>query len=719
MVNQGDEHMMHSRATIAASTLLLASLSLFVRPDDPPLQYPHTPHGQQVDNYFGTLVRDPFRWLEADTAKAVAEWVAQENSVTSSYLEKIPFRAQLKARLEEIYNYPKYSAPMSRRGLTVFSRNNGLQNQSVLYLQHGRDGAPEVLIDPNTLSADGTARLAGYSFSLDMRYMAYGVSQGGSDWQDAYVMEVATRKVLPERLRWLKFSSYEWKGNGFYYSRFDAPADTARALTATNENQRVYFHRVGTDQIQDPLVFADPAHPRRFNSVGTTDDERFEVLYISDPFTGKRGNALYVRNAAKGEESFRAIVTGFDDNISVVDNFGDSLLVRTDRGAPNSKVVLLDPLHPEESHWTVVLPEKPDPLRSVGTAGGKIFASYMKDVASTAGVYDRWGKLENNIAFPTFGTVAGLDGEREDSTIFYTFTSFTFPTTIYEYNLRTRSSTLFRAPELKFNPDAYATAQVFYRSKDGTRIPMFIVHKKGIELNGRNPTLLYGYGGFNISTRPTFDPLLIPLLDQGVIYASPNIRGGSEYGEKWHEAGTKLMKQNVFDDFIAAAEWLIANRYTNASRLAVKGGSNGGLLVGAFMTQRPALCKVALPAVGVMDMLRFQKFTIGWNWVADYGSSDDSTQCRAILKYSPLHNLKPESYPATLVTTADHDDRVVPAHSFKFIATLQENQRGPNPVLIRIETQSGHGASSTTKRLEETADVYAFMLYNLRVTPTF
>lgn len=711
--------MTHSRAKIVATSLLLALLSVCVKAQDSPLQYPSTPHGNQVDNYFGTSVPDPFRWLEEDTAKAVAGWVEQQNSVTSSYLDKIPFRMQLKARLEEIYNYPKYSAPTKRRGLTVFSKNDGLQNQSVLYLQQGRDGVPEVLIDPNALSADGTVRLAGYSFSRDMRYMAYGLSRGGSDWQDAYVMEVATRKVFPERLRWLKFSSYEWKGNGFYYSRFDAPADSSRALTATNENQRVYFHRVGTDQNQDPLVFADAAHPRRFHSVGTTDDERFEILYISDPSTGKRGNALYVRNAAKGEQTFRAIMTTFDDNISVVDNFGDSLLVRSDRGAPNGKLVLLDPLHPEEAHWTVVLPEKTDPLRSVGTAGGKIFASYMKDVASTAGVYDRKGKLENEIAFPTFGAVSGLGGEPEDSTIFYTFTSFTFPTTIYEYNLRARTSTLFRAPEVKFNPGAYETSQIFYQSKDGTRIPMFIVHKAGIPLNGVNPVLLYGYGGFNISTRPGFDPLLIPLLDQGVVYASPNIRGGSEYGEKWHEAGTKLRKQNVFDDFIAAAEWLIAHNFTNPGRLAVRGGSNGGLLVGAFMTQRPALCKVALPAVGVMDMLRFQKFTIGWNWVADYGSSDDSTQFRAILKYSPLQNLRPNSYPATLVTTADHDDRVVPAHSFKFIAALQENQRGPNPVLIRIETKSGHGASSTTKRLEETADVYAFMLYNLGVTPTF
>jgi prolyl oligopeptidase len=704
------------RSAFAAVLLLLTS-PLYAQ--DPPPQYPATPHGNQVDEYFGTRLPDPFRWLEEDTAKAVAEWVTRQNNVTFSYLERIPFRARLKARLEEIYNYPKYSAPMKRLGLTVFLRNDGLQNQSVLYIQRGRDGTPEVLIDPNALSADGTARLAGYSFSRDMRFMAYGLSRGGSDWQDVYVMEVATRENLPGRLRWLKFSSYQWKGNGFYYSRFDAPADTARALTATNENQRVYFHRAGTDQREDQLVFADPVHPRRFHAVGTTDDERFEVLTISDPSTGKRGNALYVRNAAKGEQSFRALITTFDDNFSVVDNIGESLLVRTDRRAPNGKVVLLDPLHPEEEHWTVVLPEKTEPLRGVGTAGGKIFAAYMKDVASTAGVYDRTGTLENEISFPTFGAVSGLGGEPEDTTVFYTFTSFTFPTTIFEYNIRTRASTVFRAPEVKFDPRAYATSQVFYQSKDGTRVPMFIVHKAGITLNGKNPALLYGYGGFNISVRPAFDPLLIPLLDQGVVYASPNIRGGSEYGEKWHEAGTKLRKQNVFDDFIAAAEWLIANKYTEAGRLAIKGGSNGGLLVGAFMTQRPALCKVALPAVGVMDMLRFQKFTIGWNWVADYGSSDDSTQFRAILKYSPLHNLRPDSFPATLVTTADHDDRVVPAHSFKFIAALQENQKGPNPVLIRIQTRSGHGASSTTKRLEETADMYAFMLYNLGVTPLF
>jgi prolyl oligopeptidase len=701
------------------AAVLLVVLPVSLAAQITPLHYPATAHVNHVDNYFGTPVADPFRWLEQDTAKAVADWVAQENKVTFDYLERIPFRAQLKSRLEEVYNYPKYSAPYARHGLLVFSKNDGLQNQSVMYIQKGRQGTPEVLIDPNILSADGTIRLAGYSFSSDMRYMAYGLSHGGSDWREVFVMEVATRKVLPDHLRWLKFSSYDWKGHGFYYSRFDAPADTTRALTVANQNQSVWYHRVGTSQDQDSLVFADPAHPHRFHAVGTTDDQRFELLYISDPSTGRRGNALYLRDAARGETPFRPVITTFDDNVSVVDNFGDSLLIRTDRGAPNGKLVIVDSRHPEEQHWRVFLAEGPEPIRNVGTAGGKIFVATMKDVASRVFVCDHAGHVENEIAFPTFGTVSGLGGWPEDSTVFYTFTSFTFPTTIYEYHLRAMRTTVFRDPEVRFNPRDYQTSQVFYRTKDGTRIPMFIVQKAGIRHDGKNPALLYGYGGFNIAVVPSFDPLLIPLLDQGVVYASANLRGGSEYGEEWHQAGTKTRKQNVFDDYIAAAEWLIANGITSASRLAIRGASNGGLLVGAFMNQRPELCKVALPAVGVMDMLRFQKFTIGWNWVADYGSSDDSTQFQAILKYSPLHNLRPQAYPATLVTTADHDDRVVPAHSFKYIATLQEQQKGAAPVLIRIETQSGHGASSTTKRLEETADLYAFMLYNLGVTPKF
>jgi prolyl oligopeptidase len=552
-----------------------------------------------------------------------------------------------------------------------------------------------------------------------MRYMAYGISQGGSDWRDVFVMDVASRKPLPDHLRWVKFSSYAWQGNGFFYSRFDAPADTASALSASNDFQSVWYHRAGTGQDQDRLVFDDREHPKRFNDVGTTEDERFEILSIGDPASGRRGNALHVRDVRKGGKSFTPVVTSFDDRFEVIDDVGDALLVQTNRHAPNWKLLLIDPARPEESNWKVILPEKTEPLQSVGTAGGKIFAVYAKNVASHAYVYDSTGHLENEIPFPTYGAVYGLGGERGDSTVFYTFNSFTFPHTIYEYNIRTRGSSLFRGSEVKFDPRAYTTTQVFCTSKDGTRVPMFLVHRNGVRPDGRNPVLLYGYGGFNISTDPEFDPLLIPLLDQGVIYASANIRGGSEYGEKWHEGGIKLRKQNVFDDFIGAAEWLIANRYTEPSRLAITGASNGGLLVGAVMTQRPDLFRVAIPEVGVMDMLKFQKFTIGWNWATDYGSSDDSTQFRYLYRYSPLHNIRESAYPATLATTADHDDRVVPAHTFKFIAALQENQRGPYPVLVRIDAKSGHHASNTMKEIEKTADIFSFILYNLGVKPKF
>jgi prolyl oligopeptidase len=466
-------------------------------------------------------------------------------------------------------------------------------------------------------------------------------------------------------------------------------------------------------------VFDDRKHPRRFNDVSTTEDERFEILSIGDPASGRRGNALYVRNVQKGETAFTPVVTSFDDEFDVIDDLGDGLLVQTNRHAPNWKLLWIDPAHPQERNWNVILPEKAEPLQRAGTGGGKIFAVYMKDVASRAYVYDSTGHYENEIPFPTYGTAYGLGGERGDSTVFYTFNSFTFPSAIFEYNIRTGASTLFRASEVKFDPSAYTTTQIFFMSRDGTRVPMFLVHRNGIRLDGRNPVLLYGYGGFNISTDPAFDPLLIPLLDQGVIYASANIRGGSEYGEKWHEGGMKLRKQNVFDDFIGAAEWLIANGYTTPSHLAIRGASNGGLLVGAVMTQRPELFSVAIPEVGVMDMLKYQKFTIGWNWATDYGSSDDSTQFRYIYRYSPLHNIRDSAYPATLATTADHDDRVVPAHTFKFMATLQEKQRGPSPVLLRIDTKSGHHASNTMKEIEKTADIYSFILYNLGVVPKF
>jgi len=698
---------------------ILSSFSPLLLGQNGPIRYPVTPKGRQVDTYFGTHVPDPYAWLEQDTSDAVAKWVAEENSVTNAYLGAIPFRAAMRERLEKEYDYPKYSAPFKRLGKYVFAKNSGLQNQDVLYIQEGREGTPRVLLDPNTLSADGAAVLAEYSFSKDMRYMAYGISQGGSDWRDVFVLDVATGKRLPDQLRWVKFSSFAWEGKGFFYSRYDAPADTASALTATNECESVWYHTVGTSQDRDRLVFDDRQHPRRLYFLVTSEDERYEVLGMNEPASGKRGNALFVRDVSKGDTSFWPLISSFDDEYDFIDDLGGGLLVQTNRDAPNWKLLRIDPANPEEKNWKVVLPESSDPLQSVGTAGGKLFAVYMKDVASRAFVYDSLGRRENEIPFPTYGTVSGLGGERADTAVFYTFNSFTFPSAIYEYNLRTGQSVLFRSSEVRFNPRDFTTSQVFYRSKDGTRVPMFLVHKNGVKQDGRNPVVLYGYGGFDISLVPEFNPLLIPLLQQGVIYASANIRGGSEYGEKWHEGGIKLHKQNVFDDFIGAAEWLIANRYTEPSMLAAWGHSNGGLLVGAVMTQRPDLFRVAIPEAGVLDMLKFPKFTIGWNWAPDYGSSDDSLEFRYLLRYSPLHNLREAAYPATLATTADHDDRVVPAHTFKFMATLQEKQSGRSPVLVRIDTNSGHFASNTTKEIAKVADIYSFILYNLGVVPHF
>ncbi|HTY57646.1 MAG TPA: S9 family peptidase, partial [Bacteroidota bacterium] len=524
------------------SPLLIVAACLAATPILPPaltgqvgtLRYPSTRKGPEVDVYFGTRVADPYSWLENDTSREVMEWVREENAVTGAYLAAIPFRGQLKARLEEAYNYPKYSSPFKKLGKYVYAKNDGLQNQSVLYIQDGPNGKPSVLLDPNTLSRDGTAALAGYTFSNDMRYMAYGISQGGSDWRDVYVMDVATRKPLPDHIRWVKFASYAWEGDGFFYSRFDAPTDSANALTSSNDFQSVWYHRVGTFQDQDRKIFDDRTHPRRFNEVETTEDERFEILSIADPAAGTRGNALYVRDVRKKGTSFVPVVTSFDDEFDVIDDLGERLLVQTNRHAPNWKLVSIDPSHPEERDWKVILPEAAEPLQGVSTAGGKIIAVYLKDVAARAFVYDATGHREAEVSFPTYGTASGFGGEPSDSTVFYTFSSFTFPRTIFEYNLRSRQSTLFRASEVKFDPHAYTTTQVFYASKDGTRIPMFLVSRNGITRNGKNPVLLYGYGGFNISIDPVFNPLLIPLLDQGFVYASANIRGGSEYGEKWH-----------------------------------------------------------------------------------------------------------------------------------------------------------------------------------------
>ncbi len=680
--------------------------------------YPATRKSDHVDVYHGVKVPDPYRWLEDDYSPETAKWVEAQNTVTFAYLEKIPFRAALKARLESLYDYERYSSPFRKGPYFFFGKNDGLQNQNVLYVQRGLSGTPEVLLDPNTWSPDGTVRLTAFSPSRDASRAVYGISRSGSDWQEYQVLDLATRKPLADKLEWIKVSGVAWHGDGFYYSRYPAP-QKGHELSAANVNHQVYYHRVGTPQSQDRLVYEDRANPQRFHIVETTEDERFAILTVSDRGRGKKGNSLYVRDLSAGQETFSPLIPEIgDDSFGVIDNVGDNLLVYTDRAAPNGRVVLIDPRNPAEANWKTILPEKPEPLEAATTAGGKLFTRYLKDVATRVSVHALDGTFENEVELPGLGTCGGFTGQRDDTVVFYTYTSFDTPPTIYRYDIATRKSELFRAPKVPgYDPSAFETKQVFYTSKDGTRVPMFLVHKRGLALNGNNPTLLYGYGGFNVVQAPSVSPLRLALLEQGFVYASANLRGGGEYGERWHEAGTKLKKQNVFDDFIAAAEWLIANKYTSPAKLAIQGGSNGGLLVGAVINQRPELFRVAIPQVGVMDMLRFHKFTIGWNWIADYGSSDNPEEFKALYAYSPLHNIKAMKYPATLVTTADHHDRVVPAPTFKYAATLQEKASPEKPVLIRIETKSGHGASSTQKAIETTADIYAFIFHNLGVVP--
>ena len=686
----------------------------------PAIVYPESKRGATVDDYFGTKVADPYRWLEQDAnVPEVASWVESQNKVTFAYLEGIPFRQKIKDRLMQLYNYPKYSAPARRGDYFFYTKNDGLQNQSVWYRQKGLDGTPEVLLDPNKLSADGTTRLGAVSLSRDGKYLGYGVSQGGSDWNDIYVIDVATKAVQPDHIEWMKASGISWQGDGFYYSRYPAP-EKGHELTTKNENHQVFYHKVGTQQSEDTLVYEDKANPQRFHGVGTSDDERFAFLSISDRGKGKKGNSVFYRDLSKADSKFMPIVAEIgDDSFGVIDNVGDKFLVFTDHKAPNGRVFLFDPKNPDEKNWQAVIPEKPEPLDNVNTVGGKLIVTYLKDVATRAYVYSLDGRLEREIKLPGLGTVGGFGGRNDDKFTFYTFTSLNSPGTIYKYDIATDKSSLFRQPEIPgFKSDDYETSQVFYASKDGTKIPMFLVHKKGLKLDGNNPTLLYGYGGFNIVNSPGFSSLRLALLEQGFVYASANMRGGGEYGEKWHEAGTKLKKQNVFDDFIAAAEFLIANKYTSPGKLAIHGVSNGGLLVGAVANQRPELYKAVIQQAGVMDMLRFHKFTIGWNWKADYGSSENEAEFKVLRAYSPIHNMQAGAkYPATLITTADHDDRVVPAHSFKYAAALQAAQGGDNPILIRIDTKSGHGASSTTKAIEQTADIYSFLMLNLGVNP--
>jgi prolyl oligopeptidase len=659
-------------------------------------------------------VADPYRWLEDENSAETAAWVAAENKVTFGYLGQIPFRAALRKRLAELYDYPRYGVPQRRRDLFVFTLNTGLQNQPVTYVQKSLNGNPEVLIDPNKLSSEGTTRLGTFSLSADGAYAVYGLSDGGSDWQVLRVLDVATRTTLKDEIRWVKGGGPAWAGKGFFYSRYPAP-EKGKELSSKNEFQRVYYHRIGTPQEQDELIFEDPAHPLRFHRVMTTEDERFAILNVSG--TGRNGNAVFYRDLKSADKKFHPIVPEVGESrFFVMDSVGSKLLVRTDDRAPNGKIVAFDTSSAGEK-WSEVVAEKPEPIQSASLAGGKLFVLYMKDVATRVEVYSPAGRKESEVALPGPGTASGFRGREDDKSVFYTFTTFNFPQTIYRYDIASRESTVFRTPSIPgFKPEDYETKQVFATSRDGTKVPLFLVHKKGLKLDGKNPALLYGYGGFNITTAPNFNSMRLALLERGFVYASANMRGGAEYGEKWHKAGTKLEKQNVFDDFIACAEWLIANKYTSSEKLAAQGGSNGGLLVGAVINQRPELFRAAIPQVGVMDMLRFHKFTIGWNWISDYGSSDNAEQFKTLYAYSPLHNIRAGvKYPSTLITTADHDDRVVPAHSFKYAATLQEKASKERPALIRIETKSGHGASNTQKQLELTADVYSFLMWELGV----
>jgi prolyl oligopeptidase len=684
-----------------------------------PLEYPVTRKIDHVDTYHGMKVPDPYRWLEDDTSAETAAWVEAQNKVTFAYLEKIPFRAQLTKRLMDLYDYAKYSAPSRKGDYFFFRKNDGLQNQSVLYIQQGLEGKPEVLLDPNEWAPDGTVLLNAFVPSKDAKFAVYGISRSGSDWQEYNVLDLTTRKPLKDKIEWVKVSGVAWRGNGFYYSRYPQPAKGTE-LSSANENHQVFYHRIGTAQSQDELVYDDPKNPQRFHTLQTTEDERFAILDISDRGTGKQGNAVMVMDLSRPGSKFVPLVPDItDDTYAVLENVRGELLVFTDNKAPNGRVVRINPANPAPANWVTIIAEKQEPIDTASVAGGKVIATYMKDVAAKAYVHNLEGAVENEIDLPGLGSVTGFAGNMDDRFIFYTYSSFMYPSSIFRYDIASRKSSLFRAPEIPgLDTAQYDTKQVFYTSKDGTKVPMFLTHKKGLVLDGNNPTLMYGYGGFQIATTPSFNSLRIALLENGFVYASVNMRGGSEYGEQWHDAGTKTKKQNVFDDFIAAAEWLITNKYTSPAKLAIQGGSNGGLLVGAVMNQRPELFRVAVPQVGVMDMLRFHKFTIGWNWIADYGSSDNAEEFKALYAYSPLHNIKAGGkYPATLITTADHDDRVVPAHSFKYAATLQEKASKETPVLIRIETKSGHGASNVTKQIETTADVYAFIMHNMGLTP--
>ena len=691
---------------ITALVCLFITAIFMIKAND----YPPARKSDQVDDYHGVKVADPYRWLEDLDSEETHAWVEAENKLTFSFLNAIPQRAAIRERLTRLWNYEKYGAPFKEGNRYFYTRNSGLQNQSVLYTVTSLEAQPQMILDPNALSADGTVAVSGMQVSPDGKLLAYSLSSSGSDWQEWKVRDVETSKDLSDHLKWVKFSGASWTrdGKGFFYSRYDEPK--ADALKATNYFQKVYYHKLGTSQTEDVLVYERPDQKDWLFGGSVTEDGNYLVITIYQGTDVK--NRVYFKDLKAKDASVVKLLDDFDAAYAFIGNEGTRFWFQTDQQAPRGKVIEIDVSKPARANWKILVPESKETLQAATFVNHKFVLNYLKDAYTQVKIYDTAGKFVNEIAFPGIGSADGFAGKATDKETFYAFTGFTTPTTIYRYDFTTGKSTVFRQPKVEFNPNDFETKQVFYTSKDGTKVPMFITHKKGLKLDGNNPTYLYGYGGFNISLTPAFSVGNLVWMEMGGVYAQPNLRGGGEYGEEWHQAGMKLKKQNVFDDFIAAAEWLIANKYTSTPKLSIGGGSNGGLLVGAALTQRPDLFGAAIPAVGVMDMLRFQKFTIGWAWVSDYGSSDNPEEFKALYAYSPLHNIKPgTSYPPTMVTTADHDDRVWPGHSFKFAAALQDAQKGDAPILIRIETKAGHGAGKpTSKIIEDIADRWAFLV---------
>ena len=699
--------------------VVTASLTSTAFADESNLVYPETKTVDQVDDFHGTKVDDPYRWLEDDVreSKDVAAWVEAQNKITFAYLKNLPGRDAIEKRMTELWNYEKISAPSKEGGRYYFFRNDGLQNQNVLYMQDTLEDEPKILIDPNTWSADGTVALSGTEFSDDGKYAAYGIQDGGSDWRTWRIMEIESGKLLDDELKWIKFSGISWTpdSKGFYYSRYDEPAEGA-AFQSLNLNQKVYYHTVGTAQSEDTLVYQRPDEPEWGFNAEVSEDGHYLVITVWKGTDDRY--RVTIKDLRRPDSQPIDLIDNFEFEYTFIGNNGTRLLFQTNKDAPKRRIIEIDLDQPAVDHWTEIVPETENTLTSATIVNSSIIGQYLKDAKTQVRVYGLNGKFISVVKFPGIGAASGFEGKMDHTETFYSFSSFATPPSTYRYDMSTGESTLLRQAKVAFNPDDYETKQIFYESKDGTKVPMFICHKKGLVLDGNNPTLLYGYGGFNISLTPGFSVSRLTWMELGGVFAMPNLRGGGEYGEPWHKAGTRLQKQNVFDDFIAAAEWLISNKYTSSKKLAIQGGSNGGLLVGACMTQRPDLYAACLPAVGVMDMLRFHQFTAGRFWTDDYGCADNPEEFKALKAYSPYHNLQGGvQYPATLVTTADTDDRVVPGHSFKFAAQLQASQSGTAPTLIRIETRAGHGSGKpTAKIIEEAADQWAFLAKNLGMT---